>query len=123
LSGITTDSLDRPVAFIMSIDKDGCFSDDTCEAKQYVSITYFDAAIKVQVFPNPIQDFVSIKVTNAQLNGAELIITDLIGRTVAKQTLLQELTSFSTQDWSNGMYVWSLVEDGRLVRSGKLVKE
>ena len=123
LSGSTSDTLDRQVAFIMSIDKNGCFSDDTCEAKQYVSITYFDASIKVQVFPNPIQDYVSIKVTNAQLNGAELIITDLLGRTVAKQTLLQELTTFSTQDWANGMYVWSLVEDGRLVRSGKLVKE
>jgi OOP family OmpA-OmpF porin len=78
---------------------------------------------KVQVFPNPMQEYVSIKVTNAQLNGAELIITDLLGRTVAKQTLLQELTTFSTQGWANGMYVWSLVEDGRLVRSGKLVKE
>jgi hypothetical protein len=78
---------------------------------------------KVQVFPNPTQEYVSIKVTQAQLNGAELIVTDLLGRTVTKQTLLQELTSFSTQDWSNGMYVWSLVEDGRLVRSGKLVKE
>jgi hypothetical protein len=78
---------------------------------------------KVQVFPNPIQDYVIIKVTNSQLNGAELVITDLLGRTVAKQTLQQELTTFSTQDWANGMYVWSLVEDGRLVRSGKLVKE
>ena len=123
LSGSTFDTLSRQVAFIMSIDKDGCFSDDTCEAKQYVSITYYDAAIKVQVFPNPIKDYVSIKVTNAQLNGAEIVITDLLGRTVAKQTLLQELTTFSTQDWANGMYVWSLVEDGRLVRSGKLVKE
>jgi hypothetical protein len=78
---------------------------------------------KVQVFPNHIQEYVSIKVTNAQLNGVELFITDLLGRTIAKQTLLQELTSFSTQDWSNGMYVWSLVEDGRIVRCGKLVKE
>jgi hypothetical protein len=123
LSGSTSDTLDRQVAFIMSIDKNGCFSDDTCEAKQYVSITYYESAIKVQVFPNPIQDYVSIKVTNTQLNGAELIVTDLLGRTVAKQTLLQELTTFSTQDWANGMYVWSLVEDVRLVRSGKLVKE
>lgn len=123
LSGSTFDTIGRQVAFIMSIDKNGCFSDDTCEAKQYVSITYYDAAIRVQVFPNPIKDYVSIKVTNAQLNGAELIITDLLGRTIAKQTLLQELTTFSTQDWANGMYVWSLVEDGRLVRSGKLVKE
>jgi len=123
ISGSTNDTLNRQVAFIMSIDKNGCFSDDTCESKQYVSITYFDAAIRVQVFPNPIQDYLSIKVTNAQLNGAELIITDLLGRTIAKQTLLQELTTFSTQDWANGMYVWSLVEEGRILRSGKLVKE
>ena len=78
---------------------------------------------KVQVFPNPIQKYVSIKVTKSQLNGAEFIITDLLGRTIAKQTLLQELTTFSTQDWANGMYVWSMLEDGRLVQSGKLVKE
>jgi hypothetical protein len=74
-------------------------------------------------FPNPFSSNLQIKIENPQLNGAELVITDLLGRTVAKQTLLQELSTFSTQDWANGMYVWSLVEEGRLVRSGKLVKE
>jgi len=83
----------------------------------------FEGNSFVQLYPNPVIAHVNIKVTNAQLSGVELIITDLLGRTVAKQTLLQELTNFNTQDWANGMYVWSLVEDGRTVRSGKLVKE
>jgi len=123
LSGSTSDTLSRQVAFIMSIDKDGCFSDDTCEAKQYVSITYYAPAIRAQVFPNPFTNTLQIKIENAQLNGAELIITDLLGRTVAREKLQTELTTFSTQDWAAGMYVWSLVEDGLVVKSGKVVKE
>jgi len=123
LSGSTNDSLNRQVAFIMSIDKNGCFSDDTCEAKQYVSITYYAPAIRAQVFPNPFTNTLQIKIENAQLNGAELIITDLLGRTVAREKLQKELTTFYTQNWAEGIYVWSLVEDGLVVKSGKLVKE
>jgi len=123
LSGSTNDSVNRPVAFIMSIDKDGCFSDDTCEAKQYVSITYYAPAIRAQVFPNPFTNTLQIKIENAQLNGAELIITDLLGRTVAREKLQKELTTFYTQNWAEGIYVWSLVEDGLVVKSGKVVKE
>jgi hypothetical protein len=58
-----------------------------------------------------------------ELNDAEFIITDLLGRTVAREKLRTELTNFSTQDWAKGMYVWSLVEDGLVVKSGKVVKE
>lgn len=123
ISGSTNDTLNRQVAFIMSIDKDGCFSNDTCEAKQYVSVTYYAPAIRAQVFPNPFNNNLQIKIENAQLNDAELIITDLLGRTVAREKLRTELTNFDTQDWANGMYVWSLVEDGLVVKSGKVVKE
>jgi hypothetical protein len=86
-------------------------------------ITKTSLSSNIVVSPSPANDYISIKITNAQHNRAELIITDLLGRTISKQTLLQELTTFSTQDWANGMYVWSMVEDGRLVQSGKLVKE
>lgn len=99
----------------------GALANSECD-----TITTIIEASDVQaifVSPNPLQDYLQIKIINAQFNGTELVISDLLGRTVAKQTLLQELTTLPTQDWVNGMYVWSLVEDGRLVRSGKLVKE
>lgn len=74
-------------------------------------------------FPNPFSNNLQIKIENAQLNDAELVLTDLLGRTVAREKLRTELTNFNTQDWEKGMYVWSLVEDGLVVKSGKVVKE
>jgi hypothetical protein len=67
--------------------------------------------LSVSVSPNP---------ANTEV---ELIITDLLGRAVAREKLRTELTNFNTQDWAKGMYVWSLVEDGLVVKSGKVVKE
>lgn len=123
LSGMTNDSINRFVSFIMRIDSNGCFSNDTCEAIFYNSITYYPAAVSVKVFPNPVNDFLQFQITNAQLNNASILVTDLLGRKITSQNVKGELTTLQTSLWSSGLYLWSIIENERIVKSGKIIKE
>jgi hypothetical protein len=122
LSGSTWDSIGRQVAFIMRIDNNGCFSNDSCEAVFYNSITYYPPAVSVKIFPNPVNDFLQIQINNAQLNDAEIIITDVLGQKISNQKIVGEITTLKTNTWANGMYVWAVIEDNKILKSGKVIK-
>lgn len=123
LSGSTVDSINRQVAFIMSIDSNGCFSNDTCEAIFYSGITYYSSAVSVKVFPNPVNEILQVQITNAQLNTASILVADLLGRRVVAQKLEGELITIPTNLWSSGLYFWTIIENERIVKSGKVLKE
>lgn len=123
LSGSTVDSINRQVAFIMRIDSNGCFSNDTCEAIFYNSITYYPPAVSVKIFPNPLHDFFQIQINNAQLNNASILVTDLLGRKTISQKIEGEITTIQTNTWASGLYLWSIIENNIQVKSGKVIKE
>ncbi len=123
LSGSTVDSINRQVAFIMRIDSNGCFSNDTCEAIFYNSITYYPPSVSVTVFPNPAKDFFQIQINGAQLNNASIVIADLFGRKISAQKIEGEVTTVYTDNWTTGLYIWSITEEWRTVKSGKVIKE
>ena len=123
LSGSTSDSINRQVAFIMRIDSNGCLTADSCEATHYLDITYYPPALTVQVYPNPFSNMLQLKITNTNFRQAEIMIFDLLGRVISHKKIESELTSFETNNWANGMYVWSILEDGQPIKGGKIVKE
>lgn len=77
----------------------------------------------INIFPNPFDGILQIKIENVPSGNTEIVITDLLGRTVAREKLQTELTNFNTHHWAKGMYVWSVIEDGIVVQSGKVAKE
>jgi hypothetical protein len=68
--------------------------------KELVEITDF------LIVPNPAKNFVNIELK--QTTNAQILIYDLNGKLVLKQTLNQTTTKFDTTNWKKGVYIVSV---------------
>jgi hypothetical protein len=111
------------VAFVMTIDSNGCFSNTTCEATYFTDIEYFEPAIAVNVYPNPAAEQINFTFTNLQLNQCQLQISNALGQLVSQSEIRNSQSAINIGTWPSGIYFWALQQEGRTVRSGKFVKE
>jgi hypothetical protein len=65
-----------------------------------VSLTE-NGAFNIQSYPNPANEFIHIAINET----ADLIITDLLGKTVYAQANLNTAVNVNTLDWPNGVYL------------------
>ncbi len=72
-----------------------------------------------QVFPNPGKSL-NLKST---LTDATFRLSNLEGKSILQQEIKQEMTSFDTRGLAQGTYLWTLTKAGKLVASGKWVKD
>ncbi|MES2679863.1 MAG: T9SS type A sorting domain-containing protein [Bacteroidota bacterium] len=115
-----------------------CYQDSTFGAKQfsnkpcnYVGYNgindnvYNNAGVKI--YPNPARDFLYINSENALIKEETNVrITDLLGRHV-KDVVINftgaELVKVDISELNNGLYLLSLVNNGKVVYTGKLLKQ
>ncbi len=78
--------------------------------------------VMLKAFPNPFQNKTTIKISNTNINNAELTIVDAFGKTVRVISNIQsnEIT-IERAELANGIYFFSLTEKGELLGSGKLL--
>lgn len=77
------------------------------------------------IYPNPFNDNIKIDIgSNMNLNY-ELGITmmDLSGRKIYVGLVKNNILKINTTGWQNGIYVYYLEINGKLVKSGKLIKQ
>lgn len=122
LSG-STDSAGYQVAFIMTIDSNGCFSNTACEATYFSDIEYFEPAIAVNVYPNPANEQINFTFTNLQLNQCQLRISNSLGQVVHQSKVEGQQTTLNTSTLATGLYFWALQQEGRVIKSGKFIKQ
>ncbi|HZV69532.1 MAG TPA: T9SS type A sorting domain-containing protein [Saprospiraceae bacterium] len=72
------------------------------------------------VSPNPTQGLFTLNISEELLN-ATFTITDCVGRVIQSFKLTD--LNFTAQLNSPGIYFWSVVKDGRLVETGKVICE
>jgi hypothetical protein len=72
------------------------------------------------VFPNPGKEKLIIKST---LTETEFLLTDLQGKSILQQKITDENTEINTQNLNPGIYLWTLKKEGKMVESGKWIKE
>ncbi len=79
---------------------------------------------QVKVFPNPVQQFATVRISHSMLNHAELLLYDTFGRIVKTVRNIQanEFTVDCT-DLVRGVYLYQLTEQGKFITTGKLVVE
>jgi hypothetical protein len=78
----------------------------------------------VQISPNPVQRFATIRVNNGKLNHAELRLTDTFGRIVKKiQGIQTNEIILDCDNLGKGMYLYQLSEPGKPIATGKLIVE
>ena len=65
------------------------------------------------LFPNPTSDYFNIQITE-NLNTANIKVSNMAGRVIFEQLGLdQEIFSFDTRVWGNGIYVIQVQVNGR----------
>ena len=80
-----------------------------------------DNGLKVAIaYPNPGKDVLNIR---TGLQNAHVEICDLDGRLIHSQALTEHVTAIDAGDWTEGVYVWKVIADGKMVETGKWAKE
>lgn len=87
------------------------------------SIDEFNAAHDVNISPNPAADFFNIEFHNLNKSYAELIITNLFGQQVAKQSLHEGNNNCNSANWFSGLYIYQIIQEGKPIARGKISKQ
>jgi len=77
----------------------------------------------VSLYPNPAQDFVSIRF-NSELENYVLTVSDITGKTVKSVVLTTAQAQLNVTDLTAGIYFYQVVSaDGKVVSTGKLIRK
>jgi Secretion system C-terminal sorting domain len=78
----------------------------------------------ISLFPNPATNKSTIQISTEVLSLApQLIITDLTGKIMKQTAILSELTEVQLTELVAGIYVCSIVSEGRVLAVSKLIVE
>ena len=85
-----------------------------------------DWAEALTVYPNPFTDKLTITLGDnvlENINEVEFYVYDVIGNQVMKiQQINSNVITLKTDDFSNGIYIYSFTSKGEVLKTGKLVK-
>lgn len=87
-------------------------------ALRTTEITNEPATATVSIFPNPANDQVQIR---AALAGAQVVILDAMGRTLATDIIRDNIHSLNVSQLENGIYFVRLSYDNQLVQTERLL--
>ena len=77
----------------------------------------------VSVYPNPTNGVINVDLTSELTKNSLLEVYDALGKVVVKQVLANELNSINISTLSNGVYTFKVLNNSKLVKMGKLIKE
>lgn len=75
---------------------------------------------QINIFPNPGTDLFNIVCTDC--NGDEIFIFDIVGNQVAKMIMRDNISTFDSSTWTNGLYFYTIYKNNNLVTQGKWLK-
>jgi Secretion system C-terminal sorting domain len=100
--------------YVIKVDKDGLVGIDDNKTNHFVH-----GAI---VYPNPGTDHLIIE-SGPQISGALFQMNSIDGKQVMTKTLNERKLTLSTQSLQTGTYVWQIIFNGKVIETGKWVKE
>lgn len=84
------------------------------------SITESENDIKVELYPNPGTNILTIKTT---LPNSKIEIYDLNGKLIHNTEISHNVISINTESWHSGTYILKFIFNGQLVKSDKWLKQ
>lgn len=75
----------------------------------------------ISIYPNPTKNKLNVDFVSAIAD--ELIITDVLGKTVLRKTDLIAHQQLSLEDIESGVYFYQIIQDKRRIVQGKIIKE
>ncbi len=87
-------------------------------------ISSVDAANAVTVTPNPFSTYIAINIKDiSKAHNYRLLLFNVIGTEVMNSILNQQLTTFHTSNLHEGIYLYKVVDNNRVIQSGKLISK
>lgn len=75
-----------------------------------------------RAFPNPFHQSATVEINDGKLHNVELKVIDIFGRTVISILNIQtNVTSINRENLINGIYFFQLIEEEKIIASGKLI--
>ncbi len=74
----------------------------------------------INVYPNPAKNQVNIRCSEENINNSYLIIYNILGEEIDKVSIQNSQTIFDISHLQSGVYLYSLVCDGEVLRTRKL---
>ncbi len=81
-----------------------------------------EISLSMGVYPNPSTDFVNLKVGDLRDKVLEYHLIDLDGKLLDKGRIQDDVTRISMESLPKAMYFLSVVRNGQLIKSFKIVK-
>jgi hypothetical protein len=80
----------------------------------------------ISIYPNPTNQFLTVRIISAQSKLSDVKIFDLSGRLLQEKTVRilegENVIDFSLKDYAQGLYILRYFEDGVLIKSEKISK-
>jgi hypothetical protein len=76
----------------------------------------------MSIYPNPFSTSLNFLIKDAsQIDHLELVIYNILGEMVIQEQITQMLTSIETVQLPNGLYIYKIIANNKIIQSGKLI--
>lgn len=79
--------------------------------------------VNPKIYPNPARDFLTLELNESYLNHPTFSILDVAGREIMTQNIINSKTNIDLSNYLSGIYFLTIKEDGRLLKTVKLLKD
>jgi hypothetical protein len=78
---------------------------------------------EISAYPNPTNDFVSLKVATESVKNSKFLLYDVYGKLLQEQKLVSSETKISFNNLAPGTYLLKLVWENKELKSFKIIKK
>jgi len=91
------------------------------EQQERKSAYEIDREVKLEIFPNPFSNSLSLELQNNSGEIITIIIDDILGRGFFEQKTIESKMDINTNTWGEGIYMLRLYDGDILLESKKLI--
>jgi hypothetical protein len=89
-----------------------------------VSVKEQEVNAEVSIYPNPANDMIALSLSGIEnFNGMSIHIFDMLGKKVSSISQVGPTNNLNVSEFKNGMYFISIMKNGSLIKTSKLIKE
>lgn len=113
------------VDFISANSSAGAFTQGVQQPYEIFIVTDIDeteTALTINVFPNPVNDFVYVSIPSEQVDGCSYTLTDVHGKLINSQKFFDPQTLINIQELAEGVYILKILPNGNSLKSLKIIK-
>ena len=78
--------------------------------------------LEMAVYPNPTNNYMTLKLTNVEFEGMSFVLYDLSGRLLREEKIVNEQTLISLEGYASASYFLNILNQNGLLKTFKLIK-